>query len=168
MIQTCNVPNGERTSNGACLPRLTESLRARFFAALAETCNVTESARRIGMSRRHMHHMRVTDKEFAKSWENAIEQATDALEAAARGRAIDGYKRPIYQGGKKVGEEIVYSDRMTEILLKAHRPEKFREKGFDLPPGSEIVIAMRTASDDKSDKAIDVTPGVEKPVKITD
>jgi hypothetical protein len=115
-----------------------------------------------------MHRLRRNDKEFAKDWADAIEEATDALEAAARGRAIDGHKRPIYQGGKHVGDEIVYSDRMTEILLKAHRPEQFREKGFDLPPGSEIVIAMRTTGDDKSDKAVDVTPQTDKPEKITD
>lgn len=157
-----------QTSNGACMPGLTPSLRALFLKTLASTCNVTVSAATIGMSRGHMHHVRRNDKEFAKSWANAIEEATDALEAAARKRAIDGHERPIYQGGKLVGHEIVYSDRMTEILLKAHRPEKFREKGFDLPPGSEIVIAMRTTGDDKSDQAIDVTPGVEKPEKITD
>ena len=165
---TIEMPNGEMTSNGACLPGFTEELRARFFAQLAATCNVTTSARSVGVSRQYVHQLRREDKGFAKRWANSIEEATDALEAAARTRAIDGHKRPVYQGGKLVGHEIVYSDRMTEILLKAHRPEKFREKGFDLPPGSEIVIAMRTAGDDKADKAIDVTPQTEKPEKIVD
>lgn len=157
-----------QTSNGACLPAITPELRALFCKHLAETCNVTKSAGMIGASRQQMHYLRRRDKDFAKDWASAIEEATDTLEAAARGRAIDGHERPIYQGGKLVGTETVYSDRMTEILLKAHRPEKFREKGFDLPPGSEIVIAMRTAEDVKDKEAIDVTPQTEKPVKITD
>jgi hypothetical protein len=115
-----------------------------------------------------MHQLRRENKEFAKRWADAIEQGTDALEAEARRRAIDGFKRPIFYQGKKVGDETLYSDPLMITLLKAHRPEKFREKGFELPPGSEIVIAMRSASDDKADETVDVTPQADKPVKITD
>ena len=156
------------TSNGAHKPKMSPALRALFFDTLAKTCNVTESARAIGMSRSHMHKLRRDNKDFAKDWADAEEQATDALEHAARGRAIDGYQRPVYQRGVLVGHETCYSDALTITLLKAHRPEKFREKGFDLPPGSEIIIAMRTADDKPANEAIDVAPGVEKPVKITD
>jgi len=156
------------TSNGAHKPKMSPALRALFFDTLAKTCNVTMSARAIGMSRSHMHKLRRDNKDFAKDWEDAEEQATDALEHAARERAIDGYQRPIYQRGELVGHETCYSDALTITLLKAHRPEKFREKGFDLPPGSEIVIAMRTSDDDKTGKPIDVTPQTDEPEKITD
>lgn len=159
--------NGEQTSNGQQLPRLTEDLRTKFFAELAESCNITKSAQACGLSRQHVHYMRRTDREFARRWEDAIEQATDALEYAARKRGKDGYQDPIYQGGKLVGHRTVYSDRMTEILLKAHRRDKFGDKGFELPPGSEIIISMRTGGDDES-KPIDVTPKVDKPETITD
>lgn len=156
------------TSNGACLPGVTDEIRARFLEYLAETCNVTESSRRIGMSRQQMHRLRREDKAFAKGWEDAIEQATDALEHAARTRAKDGYLRPVYQRGELVGHETCYSDALTIALLKAHRPEKFREKGLELPPGSEIVIAMKTAPEEDA-KPVDVTPGApEKPDSITD
>lgn len=167
-MHTSDKPNGEMTSNGSQFPSFTGDLQDRFFIALSSTCNVTESARIVGMSRQYMHQLRREDKDFAKRWEDAIEQGTDALEAEARRRAIDGFKRPIFYQGKQVGDETLYSDPLMITLLKAHRPEKFREKGFDLPPGSEIVIAMRSASDDKADEAIDVAPETEKPVKITD
>jgi alpha-D-ribose 1-methylphosphonate 5-triphosphate synthase subunit PhnI len=36
-------------------------------------------------------------------------------------------KRPIYQGGKKVGETVEYSDRLLEFLLKGLKPETYRE-----------------------------------------
>ena len=157
-----------QTSNGAHKPKMSPALRALFFSTLAKTCNVTMSARAIGMSRSHMHKLRRDDKGFARDWADAEEQATDALEHAARGRAIDGYQRPVYQRGELVGHETCYSDALTITLLKAHRPEKFREKGFDLPPGSEIVIAMRTAEDKSADKAVDVTPKVDVPEAITD
>lgn len=167
MGHTAEKPNGEMTSNGNMLPRLTGDLYALFFEQLAKTCNVTMSAKAIGVSRQHVHHKRRTNKEFAKRWEDAIEQATDALEHAARGRAMDGYQRPVYQRGELVGHETCYSDALMITLLKAHRPEKFREKGLELPPGSEIVIAMRTAPDEA--KPVDVTPGTpEKPESITD
>ena len=159
------------TSNGSMLPRPTGGLYALFFEQLAKTCNVTASAAAIGVSRQHVHHLRRTRKDFAKSWDNAIEQATDALEAAARGRAIDGFQRPIYQRGELVGHETCYSDALMITLLKAHRPEKFRDKGFDLPPGSEIVISMKTGKDedDKDAGMVDVTPGApEKVESITD
>lgn len=159
------------TSNGACLPPVSGELYAQFFIQLAKTCNVTASAAAIGVSRQHVHHLRRTRKDFAKSWDDAMEQATDALEAAARGRAIDGYQRPVYQRGELVGYETCYSDALTITLLKAHRPEKFRDKGFDLPPGSEIVISMKSGKDDdsKTDGIINVTPGApEKIESITD
>lgn len=171
MAHTIDKPNGEMTSNGACLPALTGDLYARFFELLAKTCNVTGSAQAVGVSRQHVHYLRRTKKDFAKRWDDAMEQATDALEAAARGRAIDGFQRPIYQRGELVGHETCYSDALMITLLKAHRPEKFRDKGFDLPPGSEIVISMKTGKDedDKDAGLVDVTPGApEKVESITD
>ena len=157
-----------RTSNGNMLPRPTGKLYALFFETLAKTCNVTESASVIGVTRQHVHHLRRTNKDFAKSWEDAMEQATDALEHAARTRAMDGYQRPVYQRGELVGYEPCYSDALMITLLKAHRPEKFRDKGFDLPPGSEIIISMKTAGEGKGTEPIDITPEPEKPKTITD
>jgi hypothetical protein len=34
----------------------------------------------------------------------------------------------VFQGGKNVGTERVYSDRLLELLLKARRPAKYRER----------------------------------------
>lgn len=160
-----------QTSNGACGPGMTPQLRALFFKTLAESCNVTMSARAIGMSRTHVHKLRRKDKSFAKEWDDAMQQATDALEYTARKRAMEGYKRPVFQRGELVGHEICYSDALTIALLKAHRPEKFRDKGLELPPGSEIVISLKGAKDDdnKDNGLIDVTPGApEKLESVVD
>lgn len=159
------------TSNEACLPALSGDLYAQFFIQLAKTCNVTGSAAAIGVSRQHVHHLRRTRPEFAKHWDDAIQQATDSLEAAARKRAMDGYQRPVYQRGELVGYEPCYSDALMITLLKAHRPEKFRDKGLELPPGSEIIISMKSGKDDDGKDAgiVDITPGVpEKTESITD
>jgi hypothetical protein len=149
------------------LPRPTGNLYALFFEQLAKTCNITASAAAIGVSRQHVHHLRRTKPQFAKDWDDAIQQATDALEAAARGRAIDGYQRPVYQRGELVGYEPCYSDALMITLLKAHRPEKFRDKGLELPPGSEIIISMKSGKDDdgKDTGIVDVTPGAPEKVE---
>lgn len=88
----------------------TDRARGVFLSRLAETCNVSESARTAGISRQAAYEWRADDEIFAAAWEDAEEQAADKLEMVARERAIDG------------------SDRMLEILLKAHRPEKFVER----------------------------------------
>lgn len=88
----------------------TDRARATFLATLEETCNVSASARAAGLGRRTVYEWREDDPTFAADWDEAEEIAADKLEQVARERAIDG------------------SDRMLEILLKAHRPEKFVER----------------------------------------
>lgn len=155
------------TSDGIQLKRLSGHNTDRFFKVLAETCNITRAAKSIGFSREYMHQVRLKDPEFAQRWEEAVDSATDTLEAEARRRALEGYERPVFFQGKQVGAETLYSDALMVTLLKAHRPEKFRDKGLELPPGSEIVISMRTGTDEDN-KPIDVTPQPDKPESITD
>ena len=90
----------------------TDRARARetFLEQFRLTCNVSHAARSAGIGRRTVYDWREADPEFAAAWDEAEEEAIDALELAARERAIDG------------------SDRMMEILLKAHRPEKYVER----------------------------------------
>lgn len=88
----------------------TDRARETFLAELRVTCNVSHSARAAGVGRRTVYDWREADPVFAEAWVDAEEEAVDALELAARNRAIDG------------------SDRMMEILLKAHRPEKYVER----------------------------------------
>lgn len=107
----------------------TDRARATFLARLAETCNVSESARTAGISRASAYEWRDADPDFAAAWVDAEEQAADALELEARRRAIEDK-----------------SDRMLEILLKAHRPEKYVErfKG-EISGGLSITVTPEDA-----------------------
>jgi hypothetical protein len=107
--------------------KLTIRAREKFLAHLAKTANVTESAALINMARRSMYDARERDEGFRRAWDDAIEIATDALEKEARRRALQGWDEPVFYRGAQVGKMRIYSDRMLELLLKAHRPYKFKE-----------------------------------------
>ena len=98
-----------------------------FIRTLALTGIVGRAATAAGWTNSAVHSMRKNDKEFAAMWENAIEFSTDALEEAARGRAIDGVTKPIYQQGRLVGHVQEYSDALLTTLLKAKRPKEYRD-----------------------------------------
>lgn len=107
--------------------KLDEERKEKFLTVLRATCNVTQAAQAIGVGRRYVYHVRRRDRKFAALWDETMEEAVDLLEAEAKRRAADGVIEPVFQGGKKVGEVRRFSDRLIEVLLRAHRPEKFKD-----------------------------------------
>ncbi len=69
--------------------KLTRQRKRTFLEHLRKTCNVTESAQVAGVSRTAMYERRAIDPELDKGWDDAVEQATDALEKEARRRALE-------------------------------------------------------------------------------
>ncbi len=108
--------------------KLTPQKRQHFLKVLAATCNVKEAARDINVSRTQVYEARKRDVEFAAAWDNAIEEGADALELEARRRALEGVKEPVFYKGEVCGHVLRYSDTLLMFLLKAHRPEKYRER----------------------------------------
>jgi len=102
--------------------------RETFLDVLRETCNVSEAARAAGIGRRTAYEWRAADPAFAEAWKEAEEIAADKLEREAWRRAVDGTDKPISFQGVITATYKEYSDRMLEILLKAHRPDKFVER----------------------------------------
>lgn len=98
-----------------------------FLAALAQRGNVSAACRAAGVSRAVAYEYREQSTAFAASWKDAIEDAMDRLEEAAYTRAVEGVERPVYYNGKQVGSVTQYADGLMSLLLKAHRPEKYRE-----------------------------------------
>lgn len=99
-----------------------------FLEAMRRMPNVTAACKLLGIDRTTPYRYRETNKDFESAWKDAESEGCDTLEAAAWHRAVDGTPRPIYQGGEKVGEETVYSDSLMITLLKAHKPNKYRER----------------------------------------
>lgn len=83
--------------------------RLRFLDALRAHGIVTRAAQEAGIDRDTAYYERKRDPVFAQEWAEALDRGVDMLEDVARQRAYKG------------------SDTLMIFLLKAHRPEKYRE-----------------------------------------
>jgi len=99
----------------------------RFLASLERYGNIGKACKAAGIARGTQANARKNDAEFVVRFNDAMASAIDRLEEEARRRAVDGVKKPVYQGGVLVGYERQYSDALLRTLLQANRPEKFRE-----------------------------------------
>ena len=100
--------------------------RDAFIERLKATGNVTLAATGAGVTRQNAYQTRNRNKTFRRRWDDALDQAVDLLDGEARRRAT-GIKRDVYYAGEVVGEENVYSDSLLMFLLKAHRPQLYRD-----------------------------------------
>ena len=116
---------------------LTKATRQRareaFLAALRFQPNITLAARAAGLSRQTMYEWAEKDEAFAAEWVAALEEGIDLAEAEMWRRGVEGWDEPVYgRVGKdqdgEVGTVRRHSDAMLTLALKAHRPEKYRER----------------------------------------
>jgi hypothetical protein len=109
----------------------TRERRIAFLRALASSGNVSSALAMANVPRATAYTRRSTDPAFARCWAEAMEEATDALEAEARRRAVEGVQEPLIVGGKLVernGQVVMlrrYSDQLLIVLLRAHS-QKFK------------------------------------------
>jgi len=112
--------------------------RRPFLDALAQIPNVSRAARIAGISRQWACECRTNDPSFAAEWEEALEQGIESLEEKAWERAKgEGIQ---YKFNPKTGKPLLHpetgqpyyehvaSDAMATLLLKAHRPEKYKDR----------------------------------------
>lgn len=102
--------------------------KAVFLKELARRANVSAAAKKAKVDRATPYRWREDDPDFASAWDEAIEVAVDSLEDEAWRRAATGTLEPVFQKGEKVGAIRRYSDMLMVTLLKAHRPEKFKDR----------------------------------------
>ena len=60
-------------------------------------------------------------------WSDAYDYFTETLHAEAVNRARDGYNEPVFHEGKVTGYIKRKSDRILELMLRAHLPHLFRD-----------------------------------------
>jgi len=125
----------------------TELAQRLFLEAYATTANISYAAKAAGIRRKTMYDWQEKYDDFCSRMAEAREEAYDKLEHEALRRAVEGVqrKRPIIVGREIVDYEVIteYSDRLLEVLLKARRPDVFREKTsieHSGPNGQPIAI----------------------------
>lgn len=124
----------------------TEKRKELFIERLSKEPNVTRAAHWAGYTRQYVYELRDGDPDFAKAWNEALEESIDLCEGEMHRRAFEGTLKPVYQGGVKVGSIREYSDTLAIFLTKAHRPEKYRETvKQELSGGFTIDMAVKNA-----------------------
>lgn len=107
---------------------VTRRNKKSFLEAFARIGIVTPAAAEIGISRQTVYDWRKADPEFAAEMDAACEESTDLMEQEAHRRGVAGYDKPVYQGGVLVGTIREHSDTLLIFMLKARRPETYRDK----------------------------------------
>jgi hypothetical protein len=104
-----------------------------FLDGLAQGKSVAEAAGGDAF-RRRLYRLRAQDtpdaREFAQRWKDAYDEGTDVLEKEAQRRAVEGVDEPRMLGSGDNAELVQvrkYSDTLMIFLLKARRPEKYRD-----------------------------------------
>lgn len=125
--------------------------KAKFLASLAATGNVSHSAEAAGVSRSFVYEYRVRQASFAAEWDAALDQAAPVLEEEMWRRAVEGVEEPVFgRVGKdqdgQIGTVRKYSDALLTTLVKAVKPEKYRDRQqIDVNAG---IYKVYTATDE--------------------
>jgi hypothetical protein len=103
-----------------------------FLLALQDTANIKAACQAAKVGRSTVYRRRDSDEIFATAMAGALDEAIDDLELEARRRAKDGVTREegVFYKGQQVATKSIteYSDVLLMFLLKAHRPEKYRDR----------------------------------------
>jgi hypothetical protein len=125
------ISNGQNATLKKCLPDWTE----QFLVGLRNSANVRLACQKAGIDRPTAYRLRERSKTFAAQWDVALEEAIDILEAEA-------WKR---------GTSV--SDVLLIFLLKAHRPEKYRETTKHVVTGDATEpVVIKVVYGDEGDK----------------
>lgn len=107
--------------------RMIQHKKTKFLEAYARLGTASGAAEETGISRA-THRRWLASEAYRKAFEAAEDEATELLEREALRRAVDGREEPIYFNGVQVGTTRKYSDVLLIFLLKAKRPDVYRER----------------------------------------
>lgn len=103
--------------------RFTHERQLVYLENLARTGLKQRSAAAAGVSMKSVEYARMKNPAFTELEDEAYTLFTESLHDEAVSRARDGWDEPVYQQGNLVGYVRKKSDRLMELLLKAHRAE---------------------------------------------
>lgn len=108
---------------------LTPKQKTDFLRKLRITAgNVSKAVAIVGISRTAVYEFRNSNADFRQAWDDVIDQVCDAAEEELYRRAVKGTLEPVFYKGVKIASIRKFSDRAIELLLKAKRPNVYRER----------------------------------------
>lgn len=154
---------GKRKTKRTPKKRTAPDWAPRVLAELAKSGSISKACELASVTRSLFYTRRDNDEAFAKQCSDAIEESIEILELEARRRAHEGLERKKFDRGEPLldpatGQQYIereYSDTLLIFLLKAHRPDKYRERQEVLHGGKiqnehgpmvATIIANPTAS----------------------
>jgi len=102
--------------------------RDEWLQAFRDLGMVSKACEAIGISRQTAYVERQRNEDFAIAWADVEEETTEEMEREAYRRAVEGVEEPMVSAGVHVTSVRKYSDRLLEFMLKARRPEKYRDR----------------------------------------
>ncbi len=122
------APGRRRSARSPAQGKKRGKLQAAFLAAFRESCTVTQAAKTAGVGRRTHYDWLKADPSYQAQFEDLEDAVTETLEREAMRRGTEGTLKPVFYQGKACGKIREYSDTLLIFLLKARRPETYRER----------------------------------------
>jgi len=108
--------------------RNTQRRKTKFLEAYKLAGTASEAARLTGIPRdTHKEWLRKSET-YRQAFQEADDAATEVLEKEALRRAVEGREETVYFNGQPCGTVRKYSDVLLIFLLKAKRPDVYRER----------------------------------------
>jgi hypothetical protein len=109
-----------------------EHAKRAFLESYRQWANISYACEQANIGRTTVYGWQEHDPEFLAAFRLAGEAATERLEKEAWRRGVEGspYTRTSYWHGEPVGTDakIEYSDQLLMLLLRARKPDTYREK----------------------------------------
>lgn len=141
--------------------RKADDWRPRFLAAFEEYMSIRRACLAAEVTRSNVYAERKRDEAFAAAWAEIEESTTEEMEREAYRRAVDGWIEREEFAADGEGNQVLtlrvrkWSDNLLMFMLKARRPDVYREQhkievsGLDgAPIAAEIsTVTPKEAAD---------------------
>lgn len=121
--------------------------KQRFLKKMAETGIVSVACRFAKVDRSTPYKCAETDEDFKRRWEEAAQEAIEAMEHEGWRRGNKGVLKPVFYKGEQVATIREYSDTLLMFMLSANAKEKYgrnvkhsSDPENPMPGGSTVIV----------------------------
>lgn len=134
--------------------RMSPTAMDAFFHCLSRNGNVTLTCNELNLNRVEVYQLK-KDEVFLARFNAAMSLGIDSWEDEAVRRAFDGYLKPVFQQGMKVGEVREYSDMLATMILKGGKPERYNSvTTTNLNLAGAVDLGLSALTDEELDNKI--------------